>query len=360
MNVSYCADVGAPPRTRMREIDPIHNPEWLDLVERHPRVSVFHTPGWLEALRRTYGYEPIAVTTSPSSHKIDNGLVACRVSSWLTGRRIVSLPFSDHCEPLVDSAEEMRCLLTTLSDERNEKGWKYVEIRPADSSHIAPPGFTKSKCFCMHRLDLSPGLPEIFQRFHEDCVQRKIRRAEREGLVYEEGRSMSSLAKFYRLLVLTRRRQLLIPQPLAWFRNLIACMGAKLQVHVVSRLGQPVAAMLTLGHKGTLVYKYGCSDKRLSNLGGTQLMFWKMIQNAKGNGFRELDLGRSDWENLGLIRFKDRWGATRSTLTYWRHGAAPADRPSIGLEGQTTQRLFGYVPGGFLSMTGTLIYRHLG
>lgn len=30
-----------------------------------------------------------------------------------------------------------------------------------------------------------------------------------------------------------------------------------------------------------------------------------------------------DWDNPGLIKFKDRWGADRSTLTYWRYGELP-------------------------------------
>jgi hypothetical protein len=45
-------------------LDPTNDSRWAEFVERHPRASVFHTVGWLEALRRTYGYEPVAYTTS--------------------------------------------------------------------------------------------------------------------------------------------------------------------------------------------------------------------------------------------------------------------------------------------------------
>src|SRR2546430_5296635 len=87
-------------------LDPLEDPRWAEFVQRHPRASVFHTPGWLEALRRTYGYEPVVYTTSLPRAELTNGLVFCRVRSWLTGRRLVSLPFSDHCEPLVHNSEE--------------------------------------------------------------------------------------------------------------------------------------------------------------------------------------------------------------------------------------------------------------
>ena len=200
----------------------------MEFIERHPRASVFHTPEWLEALRRTYGYEPVALTTSAPGQDLSNGMVFCRIQSWLTGRRMVSLPFSDHCQPLAESEEELEELLSAVERELDPSKWTYVEIRPIDLPERARTYLEKAQTFCLHRLDLSPSREELFRGFHKDCIQRKIRRAEREALVDEDGRSETLLRKFYELHVLTRRRQRLPPQPLMWFRNLIVCMGDKL------------------------------------------------------------------------------------------------------------------------------------
>src|SRR5271163_255271 len=89
---------------------------WSEFVERHSRSSIFHTVGWLEALRRTYGYEPIVLTTSPAGRELQNGLVLCQVNSWWTGRRLVSVPFADHCEPLVNDADEFNGVLSALAE----------------------------------------------------------------------------------------------------------------------------------------------------------------------------------------------------------------------------------------------------
>src|SRR5271169_505666 len=99
---------------QVHQIDPTKDARWAEFVEGHSRASVFHTVGWLKALQCTYGYEPIAFTTSSPTHDLKNGLVFCRINSWLTGRRLVSLPFSDHCEPLYDSAEDMKVLILYL------------------------------------------------------------------------------------------------------------------------------------------------------------------------------------------------------------------------------------------------------
>ena len=76
--------------------------------------------------------------------------------------------------------------------------------------------------------------------------------------------------------------------------------------------------MLTLRYKDTLVYKNGGSDSRFHNLGAMHLLYWESIRDAKNLGLRTFDLGRTDAEQAGLIKFKSRWGAKQSTLTYTR------------------------------------------
>jgi len=352
------ADLLDEPTTIVREIDPVSDPEWLALIERHPRSSVFHTPGWLEALKRTYGYEPFALTASPRGQRLTGAVVFCRVSSWLTGRRLVSLPFSDHCEPLIETAEQLKYILASLCNETQANGWDYIEIRPFNGdSKIRDQ--TPSATFCSHTLDLRSSVEELFWGFHKNCVQRKIRRAAREHLDHEEGRSEAILDQFYRLLVITRKRYGLLPQPLAWFRNLIDCLKEKLQIRVALKNGQPVAGILTLRHKRTLMFKYGCSDKQFSNLGGTQMLLWKAIQDAKNNGLLTFDMGRSDWDNPGLITFKDRWGASRSTLNYSRYPAGANPLPPNWIAGAIT-KVVTYVPKRLSSCAGSSLYRHIG
>ncbi|MCI0421734.1 MAG: GNAT family N-acetyltransferase, partial [Acidobacteria bacterium] len=217
-----------------------------------------------------------------------------------------------------------------------------------------------SEKYVFHRLDLRPREEEIFRRFHKSCIQRKIRRAQREGLAHEEGRSEAIVGKFYHLLQLTRRRHVLPPQPLAWFRNLIDCIGERLTVHIASKDGQPLAGILTLSFKTAIVYKYGCSNDRYHNLGGMPFLLWKAIQEAKRQGLEEFDLGRSEADNSGLITFKDHLGASKSTLTYYRYPASAAGLPVNGWKLQAAQRVFVHMPDPVLAIVGKLLYRHIG
>jgi CelD/BcsL family acetyltransferase involved in cellulose biosynthesis len=341
------------------EIHPLRDPRWASLVENHPGASVFHSTNWLNALQATYGYDPVVVTTCPPDAPLTNGVVFCRVQSWLTGRRFVSLPFSDHCEPLVNNAAELDNLLLNMREHVDEGKWKYLEIRPIFRRPSDRTGFSQSAEYHFHRLDLRRSTPDLLRNFHKDCVQRKIRRAEREKLQYEEGTSEDLLRKFYHLLVKTRRRQYLPPQPLGWFRGLIAAFGKDLKIRVASKDGLPVASILTLSHKKSMVYKYGCSDAAFNKLGGIVFLFWRTIQEAKDAGFEELEMGRSDVDNIGLIAFKDRWGAAGTPISYWTYPHGGARLMSVW-EKSLARYVVPAVPDLALEAVGKLLYRHIG
>ena len=141
------------------EINPLQDSRWVEFVEHDPTGSVFHTPNWLEALACTYGYEPVALTTTRPGQPLQNGLVFCRVKSLFTGSRIVSLPFSDHCQPLVNTASDLLELLGYLRTVVAAKNWKYLEVRPAvdlGSEIAGQMGLIQSESFCLHTLDLRP------------------------------------------------------------------------------------------------------------------------------------------------------------------------------------------------------------
>jgi len=90
-----------------------------------------------------------------------------------------------------------------------------------------------------------------------------------------------------------------------------------------------------------------------------QSLFWTTIQEAKNNGLVEFDLGRSEWGNEGLIAFKDRWGAARSTVVYLR-SPAPRHPGGFPLAMRLAKPLFAVAPDRLLTAAGELLYRHIG
>jgi len=350
------------PRFCCYRLDPILDPRWGQLVERHPLASVFHSVPWLRALQRTYGYKAEAFTTSPPSSELKNGMVFCHVDSWLTGRRLVSLPFSDHCEPLCDSTEDIEFLIRYLQSTFEHEGWKYFQVRPIhrDLSKIDGIPCLPAEEYFLHKLDLRPDLDELFRGFDKDSVQRRIQRAKRAGLVEKCGRSKDLLRDFYALFLMTRRRQRVPPTPYGWFRNLVDELGEALEIRMAYKEKTPVVAIITLRFGDVVTYKYGCSDERFNRYGATPLLLWQAIVSAKSQGATEFDFGRTQQENAGLLAFKNRWVPQPARLVYWQYPYATNREAGSQWRTKLATHCFSLMPQIIQTSIGKLLYRHVG
>jgi hypothetical protein len=339
-------------------IDPLRDVRWSRFIQAHPDGSIFHTTAWLQALGETYGYQPIAYIDSASEKEISNGQVFCQVNSWLTGKRLVSVPFSDHAALLVDGRDSCQFILAALKQKVNDNQCRYIEVRPTGDAPLDQLGLRKASTFYLHTIALDRGLGSIHRSFHKNCVQRTIARAEREGLTYEEGTSEKLIGQFYRLLLLTHERHRTPTQPISWFRNLAHFLGQSMKIRVASKGGRPIAAMITLSFKKTMTYKYGCSDAKYHKLGAVASLFWRSIQEAKSSDMQTFDMGRTDTNNPGLIAFKEHWGAQRKTLDYWRYPAKVLMAPQ-SWEFKAAKAAFSRVPNFALRTAGTFLYKHM-
>ncbi|MGB8321761.1 MAG: GNAT family N-acetyltransferase [Candidatus Acidiferrum sp.] len=346
------------------QLDPTQDPRWVELLAHHSSASAFHSVPWLQALQRTYDYRPVVFTTSPPDSQLKNGMVFCHVKSMLTGHRLVSLPFSDHCEPLFESPRDVHSFALHLQAEQRQKNWKYLEIRPVNvdfAQSDAPAGFAAESSYFLHTLDLRPDLDTLFLGFDKDSVQRRVRRAQQASLVEKSGHSEDLLQEFYRLLVMTRRRHQVPPQPLSWFRNLIQSQGDALEIRVACRDENSVAAILTLRFKDVVYYKYGCSDPSFNKFGATPWLFWNAIVAAKTTGATKFDLGRTEQDNLGLLAFKNHWVPSPHPLVYWRFPASARSFDSAeSWKLKAAKQVFSRMPEPLLTVAGRLFYRHLG
>ena len=354
------------PASPVYRISPIEDPRWAEYLSRAPQASLFHSAAWLEALRRTYGYEAIALTTSAPGKKLENGLVFCIVESRLTGRRLVSVPFSDHCQPLADTKQSLLALFRGAETQVCAEGWRYLELRPLKPTGISRTNWHTSAVYLHHQVDLEPAVEVLFRNLHKDSVQRKIQRAEREGLRYEEGTSERLLEAFYQIMVQTRRRHGVPPQPKEWFRALVQEFGSDLQIRAAFHGLKAVAATMTIRYKDSLVYKYGGSAVSHNKLGGMHLLYWNAIQDAKQWGLRTFDLGRTDAGQAGLATFKKRWGACESSVAYSRYTEAGDDSlhdfevavPNWKM--RAAKSFFRNSPDRLLPVVGRILYRHFG
>ncbi len=340
----------------IRTLDPLIDGRWRERVRRDPRASAFHTPEWLDALRRTYGFAPVVYATN--GDELHGAIPFCLIASWLTGRRLVSLPFSDHCEPLVEDRSQLAAILDDVVFDARLNGWRYVQLRPRTVGGTVG-GFERDESNYLYAIDLQPSLDVIFKGIKRDNRE-DIRKADRRGLRHVVGRDDALVRAYFRLHAMTRSTQGVPPQPYAWFQNLARCLGEMLEVHLLLQDDVPIAGLVAISFRDQLMVKYTASDPVRDRQGMGKSLLWKTIVRAKERGATTLDWGRCEREHHGLAQFKERFGAVRNDLVYLRNPPAPADRHRPSWAARAARSVVPRMPVTMLTAAGRVAYRHVG
>jgi hypothetical protein len=281
------------------------------------------------------------------------------VSSWLTGKRGVSLPFTDQCLPIFRGRDTLDAAVQWAIDYGEKNGWKYIEWREGE---YFPAETTPWKTYFTHTLDLNKPESTLFSTL-SDNNRRNIKKAMREGVHIEIKQTFESLHSFYRLNCLTRRRHGLPPQPFIFFHNVLEDIILRGHGTIIqaSYKGNVIAASVFFHFKTHALYKYGASDLRYQHLRPNNLIMWEAIKKYHHLGFRTMNLGRTEQENRGLLRYKRTWGGHESPLKYYRFGCRKKMflQESSGVE-DFSKKIMSRAPMGILRTVGRMFYKHVG
>jgi CelD/BcsL family acetyltransferase involved in cellulose biosynthesis len=347
----------SPPRTA-RLIDPLADPAWLELVERSPEATIFHHPAWLDLLRRQYGYEMQACCLC-GPDGVEAGIPIARISSRLTGRRLVSLPFSDSCPPLLaggEDAEALAELAAALSAESRRSG---MELTVRATMPATTPGFIRDR-FVSHELSLRPDPAEVEAGMAKNQIQ-ATRKAVREGLHGERRTDRAALDAFYALHLRTRHRLGVPTQPRKFIRRFGELFDQGLGfVWLVHERDEPIAAAVFLTCNGTVTYKYSASDSASLRKRPNNLLLLEAIRWSCEAGFRTFDFGRTELENEGLRAFKRSWGATELSLDYTGLGDRRPEPEAESLRERLMSKTIRRSPVLVGRLAGEALYRHFG
>ena len=281
------------------------------------------------------------------------------VHSLLTGKRGVSLPFTDECPQIVPDSGSFQEMVNYVLDYATKAKWRYVEWR--DGAHF-PGEVNGSEVYYTHELSLRKTEKELFSNLRES-TRRNIKKAIRAGVRAQIDHSLESIKFFCHLNCLTRKRHGLPPQPFSFFGKLFECVVSKGSGFVVSALhsGKVIASAVFFHFGSRAVYKYGASDLGHQDLRPNNLIMWEAIKWCRGKGFESFNFGRTEPENKGLLQFKRGWGAQESQLKYHRYDVkSKAFRRERVNSGGLMNKVFARTPLSMLGLLGRMLYRHAG
>jgi CelD/BcsL family acetyltransferase involved in cellulose biosynthesis len=328
---------------------------WAGMAD-HRLGSLFSSPPWIEALARTYGFR-ISASASGRNGTVENAILFSRVTD-LRGDRIVCLPFSDYCDPLVEDGGRWNELVEPILSFGLPTTFRCLRHEHA----VNDPRLTKVGQAMWHGVDLTRTEEELWAGLSGSARQ-NIRKALRGGVGVREARSLEAVEVFHRMhRHLRKSKYRLLAQPFSLFRNLyeLFAPGDRLTVLLAEVDGAPVAGILFLEWAGTLYYKFNASVD--PTLCPNDLLAWEGIRLGRRRGLSRLDFGLSDTAQPGLIRYKRKYATEERPITLLRwqppgHADARGEQAGRTL-GRITELLTApEVPDDITGAAGDELYR---
>ena len=339
-------------------IDPADDSRWDALLLRSEDHSFFHSSAWAKVLKQSYRFKPVYFS-SFAGDRLAFLMPFMEVSSFITGTRGVSLPFTDQCPPFAPETGFLQEAVHEGIAFGKEAGWRSLEWR--DSQYLGEEAIPSEEHYT-HDILLARDEQKIFAAF-ADSNRRCIRKALKEGVSVDISHSLDSVKTFYRLNCRTRKRHGLPPQPFLFFENLHrhVISDGKGIVATARHAGKVVASAVFLHFGKRAIYKYGASDSAHQHLRPNNLIMWEAIRWYGERGFETLNLGRTERDHLGLLQYKRGWGAVESPLRYFKYCLK---REMFTAEKRKKHELIkkavARIPVALLRGAGRILYKHVG
>jgi len=190
--------------------------------------------------------------------------------------------------------------------------------------------------------------------------RKAIRKAENRGVEVREAQSLEDFEDFYQVYLRVFRAFGTPPYGANYFPTLWQHLRASGAMRLLlARVEQRcVGGLLLFCWRRNLVSKFAACLPEAVPLRAYVALYWRAIQLGLKLGYRQLSWGTSSRDQMGLIEFKERWGAhTRPAVLYDLpvRGKIPSIEKYYDAEG-LTRRLWRMLPisttrnvGGFLN-----------
>ena len=289
-------------------------------IEQQAKDSLYYSRAWLDLITKLYGYSVISLTTSNTSGQITGFLPLCFMQSPLTGRRLVSLPFSDICPLLAADDDSANDLIEQAVRLAQEKKAKYLELRTGVNEMVSKrPDLVEGNIYVRWLIPLAAEPDTVWSGLRKP-IQHQIKKARKLGVQVRVAQHREEVAHYYSLHLQTRSKKHGMPaQPQRFFYELWDTFAASdaMKILLAEYEGNIIAGMVLLAAGTTVRYAYGASDERYLHLAPNNLLMWTAISYGCTHEYQTLDMGRTACDNEGLMEFKRRWGAIKEPLPYY-------------------------------------------
>lgn len=340
-------------------LNPVQERDWNNLILKFDEYSFFHTKEWARLLVETYKFRSTYYTVFENG-ELNAVIPIMEVKSWITGKRAVSLPFSDYCEPLFKKSGLSQILCREIIKNLKIQNNKYIEFRT--SKDLYPFETKQYRRDLRHILKLDKNESELLKQCSEN-TKRNIRMAAKENLSLKIQNDEIGITNFYNMMCETRKKHGLPPQPFSFFQNILDILITKGCGDILFALkdNNYISGAIYLKFGKKLLYKYGASHPQYLKYRGNHFVMWEAIKKYRDEGYEEFDFGETDLEHEGLKRFKRGWNANELSIYTTRYSLEKENYlPVSPLTQGFHTMIFSHLPISILKIIGDKLYKHIG
>lgn len=296
------AEVDWPPREPQFSVERLadHNRQEWDQFVRHSTGGLpTQLAAWQQIMRQAYGYA-CHFLLARRAHKVEGVLPLFLVDSYLTGRRLDSMPGA----VLASSPPAAAALLEAADQLARELKTDYLLLR--DSRQPWEQG--RLECRELHRgirRKLIPDSEKTWKALPKD-VRYHIRNGQKQAEL-DIRQDPGLLGDFYVFLNRYNRKA---GTPSFSYRFLELVGGALSGGYQVTGLlhqGKWIGGFFNFSMGDTIYGMWGGSSHEYLKLKPNHQALWTMIQLGSAQGYSLLDMGRSEYPST-QYDFKEQWG----------------------------------------------------
>lgn len=302
---------------RHADLNDAHEVARLDAwIMTHENGLPFHRPKWLIAIENGTG-QAAHCLVAEAGGEITAILPFHLVHSPLFGRALVSSGFAVGGGILSNNAAATRRLAAEICGLAEQWSCPTVELRGGSL-----PGGDWIEKRDAHANFLKPlqGDDEAELLAIPRKQRAEVRKGLENGFTVESGREQRDLDWHYAIYAESVRNLGTPVFPKHLMAAVLEAFGEDADILTVLHEGRPVASVLSLYHKGTVMPYWGGGVWDARRLRANDVMYYALMNHARRRGYTHFDFGRSKVDS-GAYFFKKNWGFEPEPMAYAIHTA---------------------------------------
>lgn len=296
----------------VRFLEPADEAMWDAYVDAAPDGTLFHKTAWKRIVAKTFDYTPYYLLAE-NEKGICGVLPLFFVKSIFIGKALISTPFAVYGGMLASNISVELALFEASKKLSIKLGAQFIELRER-SFKKRQELQTRDSLYVTFQKKIEHSEDAIFKQLPRE-TRRLIRRANDAGMTARFSKNMEDLDSFYDIYAASVRNLGTPVFPRELFENCLRELEQHADILLISRAGNPVAAVLTFYFRDVVLPYYGGSLPAERNPSPNNYMYWMLMREAGMRGYNFFDFGRSKAQT-GAYNFKRKMGFQPSSLFY--------------------------------------------